>query len=128
MVENSQISVLVVDDEPSVRVSLTSFLEDYEFHVSDASSGEDAMKHLSPDAADVAIVDYRLPGMSGDVFIEQAHERYPDMRFLVYTGSVHYRIPENISKIGLRPEHVFIKPVSNMIVFKDSIRSLMQGK
>jgi DNA-binding NtrC family response regulator len=128
MLENSNISVLVVDDEPSIRTSLSNFLDDYNFHVFDAESGEAALEKLDTDGADVAIVDYRLPGMNGNTFMHEAHALCPHLRFLVYTGSVRYEIPESSSLMGLGPDHVFLKPLANLTRIRDAILSLMQEK
>ena len=108
------IRVLVTDDEPSVRGSLEWFLSDYGFDVSVAESAESALKLLSAKQYDVAIVDLRLPGMSGDALILEAHRIAPDVRFLLYTGSMDYRLSEDLKRIGVTPEQVYTKPVPDL--------------
>jgi DNA-binding NtrC family response regulator len=104
------IRVLIVDDEPFVRDSLAEYLADFDFSVSSAGSAEEMLTLLEEAPQDVAIVDLRLPGMSGDALIQRAHEIAPAMRFLIHTGSVDYRISGDLMKIGVRQEHVILKP------------------
>jgi DNA-binding response OmpR family regulator len=112
---------LVVDDEPSVRESLTGFLEDHEFEVLSAESGEEALSILAKDEADAAIVDIRLPGMDGDVLIHEVHQIRPAMRFLIYTGSTQYRPSEFLRSLGIGVDDVFRKPLCDMKVLVDAI-------
>lgn len=128
MTEYSQIRILVVDDEHSIRRSLVGFLEDYDFDVSSASSAEEALELLAKESFHVGVIDLRLPGMSGDVFILKAYEMLPTMRFLIHTGSSSYHLPEELAHIGLKPKDVFLKPLSDMTVVVDSIRDMVNGK
>jgi DNA-binding NtrC family response regulator len=127
------IRVLVVDDESSIRNSLVAFLEDVDFELSSVGSAEEAFESIQ-DANrrrrqyHVVIVDLRLPGMSGEMLIIRAHELFPTIRFLIHTGSTSYRLPEEMKRIGMRPEHVFLKPVGDLAVFASAIRSLMKGE
>ncbi len=122
MPECSPIRVLVVDDEPSIRESLTEFLGDFSFEVSSVASGEEALAVLESAPCDVAIVDLRLPGMGSDSLILQVHEIRPDVRFLIHTGSLDYRLTDELEEIGLRPEHVFFKPQLDLTPFVEAIR------
>ncbi|WP_181704712.1 response regulator [Chthonobacter rhizosphaerae] len=64
--------VLVVDDEPDILTALEDLLED-EFRVLAATSAADALGRLraEPDVA-VIVSDQRMPGMTGDAFLERA--------------------------------------------------------
>lgn len=123
----TQIRVLVVDDEPSIRNSLVEFLEDCQFDVSAADSAEGALDLIARIPIDVALVDIRLPKLDGDSLIIQAHQLRPRMRFLIHTGSVEYKLPEEMKSIGVTQEHVFLKPQMDLSVFKDAIRTLMSS-
>jgi len=122
---SSPIRVLVVDDEPSIRNSLVEFLEDCEFAVSAAESAESALELIDHTSIDVAIVDIRLPKLDGDSFILQAHQRYPRMRFLIHTGSVEYKLSDELKGFGVTHDHVFLKPQMDLSVFEAAIRKAM---
>ena len=122
---SSPIRVLVVDDEPSIRNSLVEFLEDCEFAVSAAESAERALEMIDHTPIDVAIVDIRLPRLDGDTFILQTHQRFPEMRFLIHTGSVEYKLPDELKAFGVTRESVFLKPQTDLSVFEAAIRKAM---
>ena len=120
------IRVLVVDDESSIRWSLTEFLEDYDFAVSSVGSAEEALDLLAEERYDVGIIDLRLPGLSGDSLIFQAHKIIPNMRFLIHTGSTSFKLSEELKSIGLRDGHVFLKPLSDLTVLSDAVKKVAE--
>ena len=64
-------SVLVVEDDPSLRNTTRLILEHKGYEVSTARDGEDALESLRGATFDVVLMDIRMPGMSGvDVFEE----------------------------------------------------------
>lgn len=82
-----QRTVLVLDDEKVVRESLVDYFEDSGWRALPATSAEAALEILGRERVDGALVDMRLPGMSGDAFIREAHRLWPGMAFVVVTGS-----------------------------------------
>ena len=124
MKDFSTTHVLVIDDEPAICMSLTAFLEDYGFNASSAESAEEALDLMKNNPYDVCIVDLRLPGMSGEDLILRARERYPKQRHIIYTGSISYNLSEKLLVLGMRPEHVFLKPVRVLSLLVKCIKSL----
>lgn len=124
MKDYSSIRVLVIDDEPAICLSLTAFLEDYGFKASSAESAEEALDLMKSNEYDVCIVDLRLPGMSGEELILQARERYPSQRHIIYTGSISYNLSDRLMALGMRPEHVFLKPVRVLTLLVKCIKTL----
>jgi CheY-like chemotaxis protein len=124
MKDFSSIRVLVIDDEPAICLSLTAFLEDYGFKATSAESAEEALDLMKNNEYDVCIVDLRLPGMSGEELILQARERYPAQRHIIYTGSISYNLSDRLIALGMRPEHVFLKPVRVLTLLVKCIKTL----
>ncbi len=127
MTDRSRIRVLVVDDEPFIRESLTMFLEKKEFQASSAESAEKALALLSETPYDLAIVDMGLPGMDGDAMVLQALEIQPDMHVFIHTASSDYHLSERLGQAGVRPEHVFNKPLGDLTMLIDEIERVMVG-
>ena len=119
--------VLIIDDHDSLRRNLSALLEDENFVVFEAESGEQALTLLEQQGLDVAIVDMRLPGISGAEFIEQAAARYPVLRFIVHTGSVDFVLSESNRALGISETDVFYKPIADLEHFFQRIRSLCSG-
>ncbi len=104
--------------------SLSAFLEDYGFQASTAESAEEALDLMKSNAYDICIVDLRLPGMSGEDLILQAKERYPDQKHIIYTGSISYNLSDKLKEQGMRPEHVFLKPIRVLSLLVKCIKEL----
>jgi CheY-like chemotaxis protein len=120
--------ILVVDDEESIRRSLRAYLEDEGVDVSAASSGEEALEILSHCHVDAAIVDIRLPGMDGNTFIERANGLCPEMIFVIYTGSVDYKVPVRLRAAGLNDQQIFKKPLGDMSALATSVTGLLRKR
>jgi len=109
------ITILIVDDELLLRNSLRDYFEDTGFAVIAANSGEEALQLLRSGArVDLCTVDIRLPGMTGNQFIAEAHAFNPGLRFLVYTGSWNYELPAELTRLDIGPEQVFNKPCMDL--------------
>lgn len=57
--------ILVVDDERNIRDVLRRYLEREGFHVSEAGSGQSALKQMEREPADLIVLDLMLPGLDG---------------------------------------------------------------
>ncbi len=118
--------ILVLDDEPAIRMNLAAFLTDEGCEVYEAESAEVALALLHHHSFDLALVDVRLPHMEGDVFMLQAHHLQPDLRFLVHTGSLGFGINPELAAIGLGHEDIFCKPLTDMSVLSRAINHHMR--
>lgn len=78
--------ILVVDDEPNIRILLQEQLEAERYHVILAASGEEALSHAVAQVPDVAIIDLTMPGMDGIMLIERLVDMYPTLPILMLTA------------------------------------------
>jgi DNA-binding NtrC family response regulator len=79
-------SVLVIDDDAAFRDALAAELERLRFTVATAGSGDEAVPLLASMNPDVALLDLRLPGMSGLDLLKIIRERHPTTDVIVLTG------------------------------------------
>jgi DNA-binding NtrC family response regulator len=79
-------SVLVVEDEPSLRQVIVDGLEADGFAVAQALDGADAFARLHGFAYDALVVDLRLPDANGMDVLEEALTLFPTIRAVVITG------------------------------------------
>jgi DNA-binding NarL/FixJ family response regulator len=72
------INLLIVDDHPVVRDGLKMMLESnkekFDFKVNEASNAEEAISSITHNDYDVVIMDYKLPGKTGDVITKEVLE------------------------------------------------------
>lgn len=114
-------SILVIDDEASIRESLSAYLEDRDFQVASANSAEEALVMLQQRHFDLAVVDMRLPGESGDAFILEAAEMFPDLRYVIHTGSVEFQLTRELAAQGIRSGDVYLKPLQDLSLLVEGI-------
>lgn len=78
--------VLVVDDEPDVRAVATGFLADAGYSVREADDMASALAILASEPVKVALVDYAMPGNSGEELVRVARQRRPDLKVIYISG------------------------------------------
>jgi len=123
----SERHVLIIDDESSIRESLAEFLRDFGMVVDTAINAEEALELLAEKPFGLMIADLRLPGMTGDVMITKAHQLQPNLRFLIHTGSIDYRLSDELLSLGLTPDQIILKPLSDLNILVDKIETLFEG-
>lgn len=90
MLSPETLDVLIVDDHEPTRTLFTHALQRAGIlRVRDAASGDEAMERLRERAANVIVVDNKMPGMSGSEFIAavRAAPAWAHARIVMATGS-----------------------------------------
>jgi putative two-component system response regulator len=80
------VRVLVVDDDEWIRELLVSTLLDAGYHVSMASSAEDALAKLHCASFDLVLSDVKMPGMDGITLSRFLSTTYPHLPVVLVTG------------------------------------------
>lgn len=82
-------TVLLVDDEPSVRGYVRRTLEYAGYAVIEAQDPRDALTMMDRDARiiDLVLTDVVMPGMSGRLMAERLAVRHPGVRVLFMSGN-----------------------------------------
>src|SRR3954462_4095573 len=82
-------SILVVDDQPTVRRMAHRLLSEWGFRVFEAESGEEAMEVLETAHAGVqlVIVDVVMPLLDGVQVTQRIQERWPEQRDALHVGA-----------------------------------------
>ncbi len=109
--------LLVVDDEPQILVALSDLFED-EFHVLTASDGLEALRLLDQNEVSVILSDQRMPGMSGDEFLQQARHVSEATRVLItgYTDLTALVRAVNVGKI-----HAYVSKPWNPVELRTTV-------
>lgn len=86
------VTCLIADDHPAVVDSVTRYLELQEVSVvASARDGDEALARIEQHRPTVALIDIRMPGLSGFDVIARARRSAPETAALVYTG--HADVP-----------------------------------
>lgn len=104
MTETNQPTVLIVDDEAQLLRLYRQFLTD-EYVVRTASSGTDALDQLD-ESVEAALIDRRMPGMSGDELLEEMRARGYDGLVTMVTA-----VEPDTDIIDMAFDDYLVKPV-----------------
>lgn len=80
------LKVLVVDDESELVSALVERLEIRGFEATGLSDGTQAVEEAKRTRYDVAIIDLKMPGISGLDVIRELHNEQPDLKCILLTG------------------------------------------
>jgi len=78
--------ILVIDDEESIRKSLAAILEEEGYIVDTAENGKVAIEKSRAKAYNLALIDIRLPDMSGVQLLTSLKETLPKTVKIIITG------------------------------------------
>lgn len=96
---DSQHTVLFVDDEENILRSLKRLLRKEEYRILTATCGPDGLEMLKEHDVHLVVTDQRMPGMSGTEFLAKVKENYPDVIRIVLSGYTEVdSITESINK------------------------------
>ncbi len=119
-------TVLVVDDEPTIRMLVTEVLEELGYTAIEAEDGKSGLKILqSPRRIDLLITDVGLPGgLNGRQLADQAATTRPGLKVLFITGYAENAV---VGNGHLRPGmHVMTKPFA-MDTLATRIKSIISS-
>ena len=102
-------SILLVDDEKVLRLSLQSNLKREGFEVASAESAETAITLLRHRSYDLLLTDYLMEGINGVELMRQARELYPDINVIVFSGYAEENLADQITRLGA--DAFFCKPI-----------------
>jgi two-component system nitrogen regulation response regulator NtrX len=116
-------AILVVDDEPGVRSSISGVLKDEGFDVDTAETGEECLEKANGAAYDVIVLDIWLPGLDGLTTLQRLRERQIDSQVVIISG--HGNIESAVRAIKMGAFDFIEKPLSlekTVLVVRNALR------
>ena len=102
--------IMVVDDEDSIRQSLSDVLKDEGFKVISARDGQEALKLLDSTQPDLVLLDIWMPGMDGTEVLKRIKTARPGLQVIMISG--HGNIEAAVKAIKLGAYDYIEKPLS----------------
>lgn len=124
-----KIKLLVVDDEERFLKTLTQRLSLRDFDVTPVNNGHNALEHAKKESFDLALVDLKMPGMSGEEVLEHLKRNDPHIEVVILTG--HGSIDSAVLCTQLGSFSYLQKPCDTdelMKVLKDAYQKRVQRK
>ena len=78
--------ILVVDDESSIRQSLSAILEDEGFDVFMAHDGATALELIGKELPDAVLLDIWMPGQDGLEVLKEIRTQHPDLKIVMMSA------------------------------------------
>jgi len=102
--------ILVIDDEEIMRVLLDKVLKDWGHEATLTSSGEEALKLFQPAKFELALVDFKMPGLDGIEVLTELKKRDPEIDIIIMTA--HPTVENAIEALRQGAYDYIIKPFS----------------
>jgi len=80
-------NLLIVDDEPSIRVMLSQILVEHGYSARSAATGLSALDEIRREVPEVLISDLNMPGMSGFELLPVVRRRFPRIHLIAMSGT-----------------------------------------
>lgn len=118
--------VLLVDDEPLIRMVTAEYLEDLGYVVIEAADARQAIKHLETDRKfDLLLTDVGLPhGMNGRQLADIAREKHRDLPVIFITGYAENAV---LNHGHLQPKMEILTKPFDMDVLARRVKASIEG-
>ncbi len=87
MPTESKTRILIVEDDATVRLTISRLLESEGYEVSCATDGFDALLHLQEAIPDLILSDLNMPQMSGFELLSVVRRRFPEVVVVASSGA-----------------------------------------
>ncbi len=86
MADHASKKILIVDDEPEMRIAITEALKREGYQTDSAENGPDALLRLEGQPFDLVISDVKMPKMSGQDLLREIKEQWPHTLVIMMTA------------------------------------------
>jgi PAS domain S-box-containing protein len=121
-----QETILIIDDELSVRESLACFFQDEGYRVVTAENGETGLELFSSERVDVVLTDLKMPRKDGIEVMTAIHEHSPDTPMVVVSGAG--REEDIIKALRMGAKDYITKPIQDLEMIHHVIRKALENK
>ncbi len=118
--------ILVVDDEPIVRKSISKYLSKMGYDVDTADDGSNAIKKLDVNQYDLVLTDLQMPNIDGRELLKYMAGTYPDIPKIVFTA--YGEDKDIILSLQTGARDFLYKPIVDFAILDHSIKRALEIK
>ena len=120
-------SILIIDDDKDMLETLSDVLQEKGYWVETAKTGKEAIMTAREWFFDIALIDLKLPDMSGITVLKIFQLKYPYMIKIIVTG--HAGLQNAVDAMNVGANAYIMKPIdhdrlSQLIGYKELINTL----
>jgi two-component sensor histidine kinase len=117
-------TILCVDDEPAIRLSVQVYLEDQGHRVEVAEDGVEGLRRIRQHGFDAVLLDLAMPGLSGLEVLRHVAAEKPALPVVVVSGTG--AIQDVISALRLGAWDFITKPIEDMAILRHSLERVIE--
>ena len=121
-VDRPQGTILVVDDEPSIRSLLSRFLSKAGYTVLESSDGRDALEKLRQSNVDLLISDIVMPERDGLEILRSLRKDFAGLKVIVMSGAFDGRFLRTAEMLGA---HATLQKPLKMNLVLETVREVL---
>ena len=115
-------NIMVVDDEPIARQSLSDILRLEGYNVTSMANGELAVEHVRHYSVDLILLDLKMPGMNGLDVVQVVNQISPDTEIILLTA--YGSMESAVEALRQRVHDYLLKPASPMQILESVKKGL----
>ena len=114
--------ILIVDDQPGIRLLLNEVFKKEGFHTHLAANGFDALKIAEAVSLDCVLLDMKIPGMDGLEILARLKMIQPNLPVIMMTAYIEQHMIDNATELGVTK--YFTKPF-NIFEMRDEVGKII---
>jgi len=119
-------TVLVIEDDPQFRLTLTAYLEDSGYIVLGAADGLEGLEIFTLARPDIVLTDLRMPKLDGLGVISAVKARSPATPVIAITGTRDPLAEENALSLGAW--RCLFKPIEDLSILENAIEGACSSR
>jgi DNA-binding response OmpR family regulator len=120
---NEQKRILIIDDDETIRETLSLLLEEEGYVVDKAESGQKGIAKSNANFYNLAIIDWRLPDIEGTKLLASLKETIPPMAKIMLTGFPSMQ--NAIDSVNEGADAFILKPVEGEVLL-NKVKELLK--
>jgi len=123
-------SILIIDDDETIRYFLPRDLEAEGFQVQTAETGLAGLRALEREPVDLVLLDIRMPDLTGIEVLKKIREQWPDQIVVMLTGEPDHETAVQAMRLGARDYLTKGKPIREelLLVLGRELSSQRMGR
>lgn len=116
-------TILIVDDQPGIRLLLKEVFSKEGYEAIAAGSGKEALEKVQESCPDMVLLDMKIPGMDGIEILKRLKKSHPDVQVIMMTAYGELDLIKESMNWGA--ERYFTKPF-DVFEVRDAVKELLE--
>ncbi|WP_088008475.1 response regulator [Indiicoccus explosivorum] len=117
-------TILIVDDQPGIRLLLEEVFRKEGYHTVLASNGIEALRQADETAPDAVLLDMKIPGMNGIEILKRLKSQKPELPIMMMTAYGELDLIEE--SVSLGAVRYFTKPF-DIFEVRDEVNRVLEN-